>query len=452
MNSHHPLKLDLNNLFTPALKDGIADISELEKIFKECHPGVRALKQTGQLPYSKLPEDLVSLAEIQEAAKKYQGYQNVIVFGIGGSALGTLCLAQALLNPHKLDAARLHVADYIDAFQMETLCQSVQGQKNLFVFVSKSGNTSETLAQLLYVKNRFPKTDKKDFFIVTDAKEGFLRQYASDENIATLPVPAGVGGRFSVFTAVGLFPLAVCGVDIAMMLKGAEHTETLCQNDLLVQNPAGLLATSLYYWTTQKNITQVVLMPYSERLVFLSDFFAQLWAESLGKKHTLDGKDSYTGTTAIKTSGPRDQHSQLQLYLEGPHDKVVLFIDVDEQGNDGNLGENSLTDDRIKFLSGKSLKALQASEKAASEESLRENNRPNLTLTLSAVNEFQMGQVCQLMMSVIPYMGVLLNINAFDQPAVERIKKFTYGLMGRKGFEDFGARLADQPKNKKLIF
>lgn len=227
--------------------------------------------------------------------------------------------------------------------------------------------------------------------------------------------------------------------------------ETLCQSSKLAQNPAGLLAMSLYAWQ-QKGRSQVVVMPYADRLRLVSDWFAQLWGESLGKACTIDGQKKYVGSTPIKAVGVTDQHSQLQLYLEGPKDKVVLFIDVDDFNSDGHLSTIKTKDDRIDFLSGSSLAKLLKAEKLATEESLRENDRPNLSIKMSMVNEFQLGQLYQLFMNVIPYMGSLMGINPFDQPAVERIKQFTYGLMGRKKFDDYASKISDNPHDKRFIF
>lgn len=460
MKSRHPLVLDLNNLFQPAIKDGIKKIADLEKTFQGVHQGVRALKRTGQLPFAKLPSDQVMFQQVVDAAKKFEHVENVVVFGIGGSALGTSSLYQTitgsygnlLRSKNQGGLARLLVVDHIDPKTIADLFDLIEAQKNLFVFISKSGNTSEILGHYLYVKKLVPQLNGDNCFVITDYENGYFRKRAQEENYGSLSVPTGVGGRFSVFSPVGLFPLAVCGVDIEALLDGAAHGELQCQQDVMAQNPAALLALSMHAWLKKRNFSQVVMMPYSDRLRLFSDWFAQLWAESLGKKVTLDGKKEFVGSSPHKSVGVTDQHSQLQLYLEGPRDKVIVFVQVEETEAQGQLLDRELGDERIDFLSGQTLHELMTMEMVATEETLREADRPSALIKLSLINEFQLGQLYQVFMNVIPYMGALLNINPFDQPAVERIKKFTFGLMGRKGFEDFELKIKEREKRKDLIF
>lgn len=456
MQSKRSLILDLNNLFSPAISDGLARLSDFEKDFSQIHMATKTLKQLGHLPYAKLPSDDILYENIKIMAERHGSVQNVVVFGIGGSALGAASIYQALRGAHanlKTDNKnpRLFVVDHIEPDTMHDVLEVVRDQINLYVFISKSGNTSETLAQLLWLEKSGIKLTQENAFFITDANEGVMREIALKGEYDCLPVPSGVGGRFSVFTAVGLLPLAVAGFDIKALMLGAKHMESLCLNDILAQNPAGLLAMSLHAWQ-DKGAPHVVMMPYSDRLRLFADWFAQLWGESLGKAKSLQGKDIHVGGTPIKSVGVTDQHSQVQLYLEGPRDKVVAFVEVEEFQSPGVLGNSSLADERISFLNSRTLSELQQAEKVATEECLREKNRPNLTIRLSMINEYQIGQIYQLMMNVIPYMGALLNINPYDQPAVERIKKFTFGLMGRKGYEDFAYKLKDQVKDKGLIF
>lgn len=458
MTSHHSISCDLNNLFNPAITDGPTSISQFESAFHAAHSGIIALKKTNQLPFSKLPEEDAVTQQVLDQAKRYHAVDNVIVLGIGGSALGTSSIYYALNGPYatsflekKKGAPRLFVIDNIEPDWMMDLVKLAEGQKNLFVLISKSGNTSETLAQYLFVKKHFNNVSHKDFFAITDPESGFLREFCTKHEIPNLPVPPGVGGRFSIFTPVGLFPLAVSGVNIREVLAGAAAMESRCQNSTLAQNPAGVLAMTLHHWMVQKNTSQVVMMPYSDRLRFVSDWFAQLWGESLGKRLTLNGEERFIGNTPIKAQGVTDQHSQLQLYLEGPRDKVVLFVEVENFASQGLLSDEKTGDERLDFLSGRSLRELLLAEKRGTEESLRENDRPNATIKLTEVNPYQLGQVYQLFMNVIPYMGALLNINPFDQPAVERIKKFTFGLMGHPKYSDFAMKMKDVVKKKEFV-
>lgn len=444
-----PLRLDINNLCAPALADGIDNPGDFQDSFARIHNGIRALKQMGQMPFAHLPDDVTLLNQIKTVAEKYHGFANVLVFGMGGSALGTQSLYAALKKDK--DTPRLFVVDTIDVSSLDDLFLTLKGQKNLYIFVSKSGNTTEVLAQYLYVRKVHPKLSSEHFFVITGPQDNFIKNQADQEGFGFLPIPPGVGGRFSVFSAVGLFPLLLAGINIEALLTGAKRAEETAHSDVLARNPSAILAFCLHHWITTKKISQIVMMPYSDRLRLFPDWFAQLWAESLGKRLDLSGNAVFHGTTPLKNLGVTDQHSQLQLYLEGPRDKLVCFIRVEDRIG-GILPTEKLGDDRVDFLCGKTLQDILHAEQVATEEALREVGRPNLTLSLARVDEFQLGQLYQIFMNAIPYLGVLFNINPFDQPAVERIKKFTYGLLGRKGFADFGLKIQEQKKRSDLIF
>jgi glucose-6-phosphate isomerase len=401
------------------------------------------------MPFARLPEETLYLDQIKASAEKYQGFDNLLVFGMGGSALGTRSLYEALKKDR--GTKRLFVLDTIDVSSLDDLFATLKGQKNLYIFVSKSGNTTEVLAQYLYVKKIHPELPPENFFVITGPKDSFMKNQAEEEGFGFLPIPPGVGGRFSVFSAVGLFPLLLAGINIEMLLEGAKKAEETSHSDILARNPAAILAFCLHHWMTTKKIAQIVMMPYADRLRLFTDWFAQLWAESLGKRLDLSGNEVFCGTTPLKSLGTTDQHSQLQLYLEGPHDKLVGFIRVEDRYG-GVLPSEKFGDDRVDFLCGKTLQDVLHAEQVATEEALREAGRPSFTLSLARVDEFQLGQLYQIFMNTIPYLGALFNINPFDQPAVERIKKFTYGLLGRKGFVDFGTKIQDQKKRSDLIF
>lgn len=455
MSSRHPLILDLNGFFSPALADAPSDPHAIAVDFNGAHRGLSALRSSGQLGFAALPGDSLICDHALTLSRKFKSVKNVLLFGIGGSALGAASLHLALKGPwsnlNPGGAPRLFVLDNIEPKPLCDLVDFVGQDDNLYLFISKSGNTSETLAQYLFVKKHFPKFSDERTVIITDPHKGFLHDLVVKNNLAHLTVPSSVGGRFSVFSSVGLFPLAVCGVDVKSLLDGASHMETRCRSEVLAQNPAGLLAVSFYHQLKQ-GVTQWVILPYSDRLRLFGDWFAQLFAESLGKKYSLDGQEVRSGFTPLKALGVTDQHSQLQLYLDGPRDKAVVFVDVQNGGADAPLWDKKFDDDRIDFLTGKNLSDLLAAEKQATEESLRESGCPNLTVKMSEINVFQMGQLYQLCMNTVAYLGAFLNINPYDQPAVEKIKEFTFGLMGRPGFDGFSARMAERQKRQDLVF
>ncbi len=413
------------------------------------------LKATGHLPFAALPMDTIALTHIQDEAARFSDFEDVVVLGIGGSALGLSSLDLALRGPlaNLSGGKRLFVVDNIDPDLLEAVFAqvSISNRKALYIFISKSGETTETLTQYLFFKSRGVLT-KKNTFIITDPQKGFLRKLALEEGYANLPVPLGVGGRFSVFTAVALFPLAVLGVDVATILEGAEHGEMSCRMDHLEQNPAGLLATVLNFWLKQRGCSQIVMMPYAERLRLFSDWFAQLWGESLGKRYALNQKEVFAGSTPIKSVGVTDQHSLLQLFLDGPRDKLLIFLKVDQFAKSASLGTEKNCDSSLSYLCGKTAEVVLQAEREATEAALCENGRPNATLALGKINAFEMGQLYQIVMNVIPYLGVFADLNPFDQPAVQRIKDYTGALLGRQDCEGDAIRLKNKSVRKDLVF
>jgi glucose-6-phosphate isomerase len=282
----------------------------------------------------------------------------------------------------------------------------------------------------------------KNIVAITDPAKGTMRQICDREGFVTLPVPDGVGGRFSVLSPVGLFSAAMCGIDIDALLQGAADIDGACNRAELTKNPAAMLAYMLVELGQNKGKTNHVMLPYSNALYLLADWYRQLWAESLGKKVTVTGENVLAGFTPIKALGATDQHSQIQLYREGPNDKVIGFLEVEHFGRapapvadvtiPAGMGVSA-----IEYLEGSTLGTLLNAEKRATEYALVESERPNFTIKFPKIDEYHVGQFIQLWQNATAYAGLLLNIDAYDQPAVELGKQATFGLMGRKGYEDF---------------
>ena len=402
------------------------------------------------------------LSAIKGYAEKHRGrFDNMIVLGIGGSALGNIAL-QSALNPSvynlmaggqgkgKRNGPRMFVVDNVDPAYFGGVLEYVLSvdpklERTLFNVVSKSGETAETAAQFMVIRDLLKKHGRKgaDHVVaVTDPAKGTMRQICNAEGYFTLPVPDGVGGRFSVLSPVGLFSAAMCGIDIEGLLDGAAAMDPLCAREDMSKNPAAMLAYLLVELGTTKGKVNHVMMPYCNQMYLLADWFRQLWAESLGKKADLTGETVYAGFTPIKALGTTDQHSQVQLYREGPNDKVIGFVDLAQDGwksMPGGVGSSDVTIptglgvDAIQYLEGKSMAALLHAEKRATEYACVESQRPNFTITFPKLDAHHVGQFIYLWEMVTAYAGLMLNIDAYDQPAVELGKLATFGLMGRGG-------------------
>jgi len=376
-------------------------------------------------------------------------FHTLVVLGIGGSALG----ARAVLNALGDGGTRVRVADNIDPSSFGRLLDTLDLQGCAFNVISKSGQTAETMAQFLIVRDRLLRAlgavDYKDHVIVTtDPAGGNLRQIVNDEGFRDLVVPEGVGGRFSVLSAVGLFPAAVAGVSIEQLVAGATAMDERVQDASLWENPAHLLGALLYLAETRKHKNVVVLMPYSDRLREFAAWFAQLWAESLGKRAGAEGDERGVGQTPVAALGATDQHSQLQLFLEGPDDKVIIFLRAEDHGREIEVPKGYADLDGVSYLGGTGLGALLNMEQRATELALQKRGRMVMTLALPEISAFTLGQLFYLFEAAVAFAGELHGINPFDQPGVEEGKQLTYGMAGRAGWGDRRAEVEAWLKDK----
>ncbi|KIX14100.1 glucose-6-phosphate isomerase [Dethiosulfatarculus sandiegensis] len=391
---------------------------------------------------------------LKEAGRLKDLADTLVVLGIGGSALGATAVDMALAGSLRNSFARPHgcmrlfVADNPDPRSFGMLLHNLDLNRTVFNVVSKSGSTAETMAQFMVVmemlKNKmgWDKAAQRVVF-TTDPEKGNLRLIAQKEgDFRCLEVPPDVGGRFSVLSPVGLLPLAAAGHNIKVLLSGARAMYERCLNPDFSSNPAALLAgLTVEYMHSARNI--LVMMPYATDLFGLAQWFAQLWAESLGKASDLDGKEVHAGQTPVAAVGATDQHSQLQLYIEGPQDKLVLFATLDDMGGDIPIPGLFQDIDSISYLGGASMGALIKSEAKATQAALAQQKRPSLNLRLPRLDAHCLGQVLFLLEAATLMAGKLLRINPLDQPGVELGKVLTYGLMGRKGFEQEAKRMAE---------
>ena len=449
------LSLDFTNMFLPgAVTD--ADWETARGRFRGAHAAVAGKHARGDLGWFDLPADAALLAQTTGYAERARGrWRDVVVLGIGGSALGPIALRTAL-RPHGwngLSAAargglpRLHVLDNVDPDTITAVLAALDLDGTLFVVISKSGGTAETMAQYLVVRGaldaRFGDRAVDHLVFVTDPEKGSLRPLARAGGIAALDIPSNVGGRFSVLSPVGMLPAALIGIDVARLLAGAEDMRRRCATDDMAANPAGVFATLQFLAHERAGKAVHVLMPYADPLRDFAAWFVQLWAESLGKIRP-DGTS--VGPTPVPALGATDQHSQVQLFMEGPADKTVTFVAV--AGREERAPIPALHGDvpDLAYLGGHSLGALLDVERRATAGALARRGRPNMTLTLDAVDPWHVGGLIMLLEIATAYAGELYGVNAFDQPGVELGKQYTYGMLGRPGFDAARAEFGTLPQ------
>jgi glucose-6-phosphate isomerase len=444
--------LDYNNMLAPRLGGGHgidpASLEGMAERFREAHADTARRVKSGELGFYALVDESQTVKDIERFAEGVgQTFSTIVVLGIGGSALGTIALRTALLHPFWNELSdeerdffpKLYVLDNVDPATISPFLDRLDVRRTLFNVVSKSGGTAETMSQYLIIRERLQRELGDGYaghlLFTTDPEKGVLRQIADAEGIPTLPIPANVGGRFSVLSAVGLLPAAMVGIDVAELLAGAREMRERCETDDLRRNPAGIFAALQYLADTETGANVHVMMPYSDQLRDVADWFRQLWAESLGKQKSRGGDDVFTGPTPVKALGATDQHSQVQEYVEGPFDKTITFLAVRDTGVDVAIPRLHEDLAELGYLGGHTLNELLNTERLATEAALARRGRMNMTLELPRVDARALGEVFMLLQIATVYSGFLYGIDPMDQPGVELGKQLTYGIMGRAGYE-----------------
>ena len=427
------------------------DLEEIAPAVEDARQAVTERFAAGALPYADLPADEAYRKRVLQLVERYRpNTTDLVVLGIGGSALGNIAL-QAALNPATYNllpdgerpGPRLFVLDNVDPALVAETIDLLRGRlaTTLVNVISKSGETAETASQFLIFRELLRRELGAAFagriVATTDAAKGTLREIAVADGYEMMPVPDGVGGRFSVLSPVGLFSAAMCGIDIDDLLAGAAAMRARVEaaGGDWRRNVGCVLAAIHYLMFARKGKPMHVMMPYSSRLYMLADWYRQLWAESLGKRLDRDGREVFTGPTPIKALGTTDQHSQVQLYREGPNDKLTVFVEVGRHPRKLVVPDVFGDADGLKYLRGADLGALLNAEKRATQYALAVSSRPTVTIALPQITPHAVGEVLFLYEFVTSLMGELLRIDAYDQPAVELGKKATFALMGRPGYE-----------------
>lgn len=374
-------------------------------------------------------------------------FDNILVLGIGGSALGGLAMTEALLKPFwnflpkekRNNYPRIFFLDNIDPDEISGILEVLDLSKTLVNVITKSGDTTETMAQFMIIKDRMYELlgddYRKNIIATTDKHAGVLRQIAEYEGYKTFVVPDDVSGRYSVFTAVGLLPFALLGIDIDEIIRGVKDMDLLLQNKDIDENIAAQNALLHYLFDIKKDRNITVVMPYSSRLKYVADWFVQLWAESLGKQVNKFGESISCGLTPLKAIGATDQYSQMQLYYEGPNDKLINFITVDEFDNELVIPK-IFEYTGVGYLGGKFVKDLLNAEMNSSKVVLNDFKKPTITISLPKITAYDLAQLLYFFEVQTAITAALYNVDAFNQPAVENARNYTYAMMGRVGYED----------------
>ena len=445
-------ELDVSNLESDVTS------STLERRREDTHRKFETFKAEGWSTFFELVEPsgrpyLDEVLQVAEGIKQNRDLTHFLNLGIGGSSLGGEALMRALTHPYQNEGplgegfSRYYFPDNVDPDTNAGLLDILPAEKTLVHIASKSGSTAETAAQMLFfhewLTRELGAERVADHLVVsTDPKSGDLRGLVDSRGYRSITIPPGVGGRFSVFGSIGVLPLALFGLDVEKFMAGAQSVAARCRGS--EDNPALDLALKLHAQHVDAGRNVLVFMSYSDALAQIGDWFRQLWSESLGKNPS-------SGSTPLSAVGATDQHSQVQLFMEGPDDKVVLFLRTAGFRNELVLPDSELRTGSTEYLMGRSMNELLAVESRATEKALTDAGRPSGVLTLDRIDEESLGALLYFLQLVTVYAGAAYDVNPFDQPGVEAGKRLTYGYFGRSGFAEEGKALHEYEKRARTV-
>lgn len=423
-----------------------SELREIEPRVSAAHDILTQERRDGVYGFYDLYKDDAAFKDVRETADRLLsgGCDNLVVLGIGGSALGTTALVTALKPPYynllsrgRRGAPRIFVMDNIDPVTFTQMMRICPPNKTVYNVISKSGNTAETISQLMIVmeaiEKRLGRTGIQERVVATTnprgAAKSLLHPVADAYGLKLFAVPLNVGGRFSVFSPVGMFPAAMLRMDLDALREGCHAMDARCSIPDIDQNPAYLRAALHYLADTQKGKTMSVMMPYADSLRDVADWYRQLWAESLGKRYSLDGQEVFAGQTPIKALGATDQHSQVQLYREGPNNKIFTILEVSRFAKTARIPETLTEIADFDYLRGKTMNKLMAAELRGTIDALKTSQRPVIRVVLPAVNAHAVAQLAYMLEVETAMAGRLYNVNTFDQPGVEEGKRLARALM-----------------------
>ncbi|MEP6591239.1 MAG: glucose-6-phosphate isomerase [Gemmatimonadota bacterium] len=446
-------------LMTREALDGVHGLdpavrASLAARFPDVQAEVRRRRAGGDYGFLALGQQAALVSELEQwSAEQRRRFDHILLLGIGGSALGPKALLNALKPPawNEESLSRrdgwpsLTVLENVDPVSVTAALDRLDPRRTIVNVISKSGGTAETLSQYLIVRRWLDRAVGEEaarghLVITTDPEKGALRTIARAEGIRAFEVPPDVGGRFSVLTPVGLVPAALLGINLAELLAGAQESVEEAESDSLAGNPAARWAALQHQAQATRAANVHVLMPYSDRLRELAEWYRQLWAESLGKRVDRAGRVVHRGATPVGAVGATDQHSQVQLFIEGPYDKTITFIrvrdtvemlEIPQRDEKGERREEAGIESQLGYLRGQTLGKLLDEEFLATREALRSQGRMSSTLEIDTVDARHVGRLLMFFQIATGYAGIYYDVDPFNQPGVELGKKLTFKAMGK---------------------
>ena len=403
--------------------------------------GFQSALEAGDTPLTLSLNEGEKIPRIRTLADELKAkYENILLLGIGGSALGARAVLQFLKGPYyNLEGhpePRMFIFDNLDPVLADKLERLLDFSKTAIIYTSKSGSTPETAANFTYFYERYRAAggNPEDIVIMCDPADNGINRIARRLGCRLFHIPRDLPGRYSVLSSVGFLPAELVGIDSARLLAGAQSMHRHIVSTPAAENALFLLGGSLYELSTRGKSVHV-LFNYSNLLFEFGLWFMQLWAESLGKRVSVSGEVVHAGSTPLAAVGATDQHSLLQLFKEGPADKVFGFITIDRLP-DLVMGDLFPSEVEYSYFAGRTLREQIHIEQLSTEMSLVRSAHPCYRITLEAVTPEVLGGLFYFYEALVVYIARLWKINPFDQPGVEEGKRITYALMGRRDYAD----------------
>ncbi|RDV82852.1 glucose-6-phosphate isomerase [Ammonifex thiophilus] len=416
----------------------LAGAEEELKIYQEPFFRFQERLDSCAYPFTLSLEEGRKIPAMEAVAERLRSaYETFLVLGIGGSSLGIKALVQFLKGPYYnlAGSPRLLVLDNISPHLARQLTDLLDWRRTGLIYISKSGSTPETAANFIYFYQVYREAGGRpqDLVFICDPGDNGMNRIARELGAEVFHLPPPLPGRYSVLSPVGLFPAALLGISGEELLEGARRVHEVLTAKGPETNPLFLLGGGICYWSARgKNIH--VLFNYETLLSEFGFWFMQLWAESLGKKLSLTGAEVRAGTTPLACVGTTDQHSLLQLFKEGPDDKIYGFVTIEEKP-EVVLPSLFTTEKEYAYFGGRTLGEQLAVEQLATEISLVREGRPCYHVALHDVSPASLGALFYFFEALVVFVAECWQVNPFDQPGVEEGKQITYALMGRKDYE-----------------
>jgi glucose-6-phosphate isomerase len=416
------IRFNFDMLFDERLKERRFDenrLKDMRESLRRAREEVLSELKSQKRGFSEILYNDQILDATLKLSKEISGrYKNLVLIGIGGSSLGPRALFRALRHPfhnflpNREEGMNLFFLENVDPDTVRATFDVIDEKDTAFVVITKSGSTVETMSQFLIIRDRLIKKlgengYRERMIAITDPQKGTLREIVRHDRLCSLPIPENIGGRFSVFSPVGTFPAACCGIDVSKLLSGAREMNEEILNSDIDNDPALKFASLMYIARTHYNRNILIVMPYKDSLLDTAEWFQQLWAESLGKERDRDGNIVNTGSTPVRALGVIDQHSQLQLYIEGPHDKVVMIIGVKEFNNTVEVPPAFENFPDVSYIGNHSLNEILKIEEDATLQSLINARRPAFSIELERVDEANLGALMLFFEFATAYSGSL---------------------------------------------